>query len=599
MSSAATPGHAVRPGAGWVWNPVADLVIGCAGWSLPFLALGWWAGARGLDVAFAFSLLTLVCNHPHYMATVQRALDTPERRTAYRFYTIDLPLILGVTALALFAWPPLIPAVFTLYLVWSPWHYSGQNFGLVMLFARRAGATPERRLLRAAFIASYGVWLLTVQSAPSSDPYVWSLALPASVIDPLALALAIVSLCAGSVALGRMGDRSGWRAILAPAVLLSSQTLWFIAPWVLQAVGGRVVSPLYYSTGGLAFMHCAQYLWLTSWVERREVGAAAWRPLRAAAVLILGGIALFSVAPWLTSTLFGADLRESTLIVIALVNLHHFILDGALWKLRDPMTAALLLDPAPPPRRPAQPARRLRPALAWAMAIALLALAAVNATQQYLTREGADAARLDLAQRLDPYDSRVAVRRAEWLAGLDERAAALQTLAPLLEPRAANAAALRLYGTLLVADGRYTEALAHFRTVREHVGLDAPSLVNTGVLLARAGETDAAEATLRDAIRVDPSLAAAHLNLAGLCLQRGDAPCALAHYGAYLTAPDAMRDRDFAVATLNAASAAQLAQQPALAARLLQEAAALATELGDDELGDLANRQLAATSARD
>ena len=62
--------------AGWVWNPWVDLIIGCGGWTLPLVALTYLLSrSAGLDVAFGFSLLTLVCNHPHYMATVVRAVS--------------------------------------------------------------------------------------------------------------------------------------------------------------------------------------------------------------------------------------------------------------------------------------------------------------------------------------------------------------------------------------------------------------------------------------------------------------------------------------------------------------------------------------------
>jgi len=54
--------------------------------------------------------------------------------------------------------------IFTLYLTWSPWHYSGQNYGIFLLFARRAGAQPDnrhRRALYSAFLLSYAILFST------------------------------------------------------------------------------------------------------------------------------------------------------------------------------------------------------------------------------------------------------------------------------------------------------------------------------------------------------------------------------------------------------------------------------------------------------
>ena len=120
--------------------------------------------------------------------------------------------------------------------------------------------------------------------------------------------------------------------------------------------------------------------------------------------------------------------------------------------------------------------------------------------------------------------------------------------------------------------------------MRDRVGLDAPGLLNVGVLLARAGRNDEAAASLAEALRRDPTLVSAHLNLAGLCLQRGDAAGALAHYAPYLAAPDVPRDRAYATAMLNASSAARLAHEPRLADALRRDGTALATQLGADDL---------------
>jgi Tfp pilus assembly protein PilF len=589
------------PSTAWVWNPWVDLTIGCAGWTLPLLALTYvLSRSDWLDVAFAFSLLTLVCNHPHYMATVYRAFGSRESVTAYRFYAVHLSALFGLTLLAAYAFPPLVPLLFTLYVVWSPWHYSRQNFGLVLLFARRRGtplAAVERRLLSLAFIASYLAWLLTVQTTPSSDPYVRSLDLPSAVADPIGLVLVSFFAIAVVAVFARIAARAGWRALAPCAVLVCSQALWFVAPWLAQVTVGRHVSPLYYTTGALAFMHCAQYLWITSFHARRESGAAAWRPAWYAAILVLGGIALFIPGPWVASALLGFDFRESTLIFIAVINLHHFVLDGALWKLRDQRVAALLVTSEPAGTPAPALVRWPRPAVGWALAAVLLATAALTAVQQYLTLDGAGQQRLDLARRLNPHDTRVDVRTAELLARGEQPDAARQALARVTDLRPANAAALRLYGTLLVATGRLEEAAAHYRAVEQSVGLDAPGLVNAAVLSIRDKQLDAAADALRAALRLDPELSAAHLNLAGLCLQRGDEQCALRHYEVYLSSPEVARDRAYATAALNAASAAALAQRPQTALELLGVSTTLAEHIGAPDLVALAGRQASALGA--
>ena len=77
------------------------------------------------------------------------------------------------------------------------------------------------------------------------------------------------------------------------------------------------------------------------WVAKAE---GDWSPLAYFGVLIVGGIALFVPGPWLASRVLHHDFSTSFLIFTSLVNIHHFILDGAIWKLRDGRIAALLLN---------------------------------------------------------------------------------------------------------------------------------------------------------------------------------------------------------------------------------------------------------------
>ena len=61
----------------------------------------------------------------------------------YRIFTVHITALVALTLVLSHFWFRALPWIFTLYLIWSPWHYSGQNYGLFMMFARRGGANPS------------------------------------------------------------------------------------------------------------------------------------------------------------------------------------------------------------------------------------------------------------------------------------------------------------------------------------------------------------------------------------------------------------------------------------------------------------------------
>ena len=144
-----------------------------------------------------------------------------------------------------------------------------------------------------------------------------------------------------------MARRGRLGAILAPLTLAVTQFLWFLLPAMIELFSGHEVPQTRYSSGVLAVLHSAQYLWITSYYqqsEARQRGDAHWSFSRYVLTLVAGGIALFIPGPWIASRMFHADFAASFLTFTALVNIHHFILDGALWKLRDSRVAAFLLN---------------------------------------------------------------------------------------------------------------------------------------------------------------------------------------------------------------------------------------------------------------
>ena len=134
-----------EPAAPWIYNPWLDLIVGCGAWSAPLLLLSYFSLASNARTwSVAFYALALFFNYPHYMATIYRAYHRAEDFQKYRIFTVHITALVILTLLLSHFWLRLLPWIFTIYLTWSPWHYSGQNYGLFMMFARRAGADPDK-----------------------------------------------------------------------------------------------------------------------------------------------------------------------------------------------------------------------------------------------------------------------------------------------------------------------------------------------------------------------------------------------------------------------------------------------------------------------
>jgi hypothetical protein len=134
------------------------------------------------------------------------------------------------------------------------------------------------------------------------------------------------------------------RRMLPPIVLLpaASQFVWFMP-------GMQTVAAFYEF---VPLFHSLQYLFI-AWAMQislkvgREGQERSWRAIRAVSMKwglwnYTGGIALFIGLPWLflwvpvpTATVVG--------VVIAAINIHHFFVDGVIWKLRHASAASPLM----------------------------------------------------------------------------------------------------------------------------------------------------------------------------------------------------------------------------------------------------------------
>jgi tetratricopeptide (TPR) repeat protein len=335
----------------YLFGPALDLSLIAGGISLVALPLIFLVSAP--TGALAFVVLNLVANYPHYMATNYRVYGSRAQLHRYKFFAVYVTGFVGLTAVLshvlVGSW---IIWVVNAYALWTPYHYVGQNYGIAVMYAGRGrvGITPgEKWILYLALVASMLTYLLLLLVRPAGT----GLTLAALSITPDTVRIVYVVLVTlGLAAAGGLAWRLSRRAslrTLTPILLLTGvHFLWFsTAPALL--LFRRQLSltglDLQLFVPALAFLHSAQYLGVTAYYTQRE-RARMQKPFRMVpylVTLLVGGVLLWPVMIRGFSQLFVVDYAFSVMVLNALINIHHFILDGAIWKLRDGRIARLLI----------------------------------------------------------------------------------------------------------------------------------------------------------------------------------------------------------------------------------------------------------------
>ncbi|HEV2469524.1 MAG TPA: tetratricopeptide repeat protein [Candidatus Sulfotelmatobacter sp.] len=543
----------------WIYGPWLDLIVGCGAWSAPLLLVSFLLLSSSARLwAVVFYVLAVFFNYPHYMATIYRAYHRAEDFEKYRVFTVHITALVVLTLFLSHFWMGLLPWIFTIYLTWSPWHYSGQNYGLFMMFARRAGADPSqgtRRALYGAFIVSYLILFLGMHTGPSTDALFLSLGIPAVVsrVEQIILLVAFVVL--SIYGLSGLANQTGWRKLVPSVTLFSSQLLWFVLPAAFVIFRKLEIPQSRYSTGVLALMHSAQYLWITSYYARRESASEStdnqqrnWRPLAYFGVLVLGGIALFIPGPWLASRAFHHDFTASFLIFTALINIHHFILDGAIWKLRDGRIATLLLNSRERISGAAsQAGGRFISACRWLVgptlaarslrvtaAALLLIWGTVDQVRYYLALHSENLTDLRRAASLDSFDSPLQTRLGvrELQAGEQHDAEAAFRRAMQVNP--SDPLPRQELVKFMLAQKRYDEALSLIEVSLRYTPKDANLLVDHGLLELQFGNSERAIQDWNRALDLNPHESLAELYLGQQFDKEGKAQKAAAHYESFL-----------------------------------------------------------------
>jgi hypothetical protein len=380
----------------WLFGPAPDLLLGCGVWYLLLFAVAFAIGdLRSLAPVFLAPLLVLLFSTPHYGATILRVYEQRAERRRYAIFSVWATLAIAAWFVAGQHWAAAGSWLLTVYLTWSPWHYTGQNYGIAAMLLRRRGVALDpatKRTLHLAFVTCY---LLVFAVIHESTVWAASRALPLAGggihfialgtprwLADLAAAGAAAALLS---ALARLARRAPLHDLGPALLLLASQVIWFALPalalhWRILVGRDPVGEDVQiYFLVWIAVAHAVQYLWITAYYARATRGWNGALPFLArtfaagAAVWTLPAIAF---APrWLGAAGMGYE-AGLALLVAAAINIHHFVLDGAIWKLRDGPIARVLIRSEAAADLVQAPSPAWRRRAAWSLASACGAIAA-------------------------------------------------------------------------------------------------------------------------------------------------------------------------------------------------------------------------------
>jgi hypothetical protein len=277
----------------------------------------------------------LLSNSAHFAASTVRLYTKPGTYQALPLLTSVFPLVaMALLTACMFFAGSIGPHLQALYVTWSPFHYAAQAYGLAVVYAYRSGCQVgplDKRLLWWTSMLPFFYTLLGARGAGLR----WALPEEVLAFSPVDAVLRTVVLVLPYVAFAAVPLLfvRVWRSASAPLPLISVLVLVTNGIWwfVLTAMDAFVWATIFH---GLQYLAIVTVFHLKDQMARPDNrhGQAyhvAW--FYGACVLL--GYGLFSCLPWAYVSA-GFGMVESITLVVAAINIHHFIVDAYIWRLR-------------------------------------------------------------------------------------------------------------------------------------------------------------------------------------------------------------------------------------------------------------------------
>jgi hypothetical protein len=339
---AGPPGvRSAAPRVASIINPVVDILC-VGGLSLIVFVPLLLSGRTDLVLigAGAQAWLAATINMPHFMASYRIIYRSREMILRHRWASIYVPAILvSYSALALSvggqSTRALVIVLVSVSSAYLAWHYTGQVWGMMASYAHLAGSRfekSERLLIRTGLrilLAWHVAWFLYTQLHDKS------------VAQPLYVAVSaatIVGFVLGAAGILKMRQRTGK---LPPARALVA----WLALFAWYAVMARDPKAIFW----IQLAHAIQYLAFPVRVEMNRTStepssspAHLVRHMVVYGVLLLGvSLLVATIVPAsamsVVGNIFGEESgKAAPILILAIINIHHYFTDGVIWKLSNP-----------------------------------------------------------------------------------------------------------------------------------------------------------------------------------------------------------------------------------------------------------------------
>jgi hypothetical protein len=323
-------------------------------------------GAMGALLAWAFAFdgsvtfvdhdwlaLAILLNATHFMASYRLLYVSREEVLGNPWSALFVPiLLLGALGVAAFGGPRdwIVQQLVLASSIYLAWHYTGQAWGMVSAFSRILGVEYTRleslgiRSGMRTLLAVHVLFALSGRLPPPEWIEPTTYVRFYTLLFQIVVGLAALSLLAGVWAFQSArarGQSVPLRAVLPWLALYCWYPFWYFVP------GGFVWVQL---------SHALQYLAFPLRVEANRYTQKAARTgaqrLRHGVVVYLGlalAGAFFLQGPPLAAHAFGPgwysspDARVLFQGFVACIAIHHYFIDGAVWRLRNPKVRGELL----------------------------------------------------------------------------------------------------------------------------------------------------------------------------------------------------------------------------------------------------------------